>query len=122
MRTPMRRIMSSADQWTQAGAIRFALFFLLTGLYICFHRLFWYDEVFTTLTTRLPDLPTVWKALVQDNADLMGIGYFFIVRPFDKLFGYGEAAIRIPSLIAVIAGMLLVYDTARRLTGPFTGG
>src|SRR5205807_1112522 len=81
----------------------------------------WYDEVFTTLTTRLPDWSTIWKALVQENRDPMPFGYFVVARIFDQMFGPGEIGIRLPSALGVTAGMLLTYDSARRLSNALHG-
>src|SRR5438874_11778901 len=104
-----------AEKWLYAGVLAFVSFFLATSLYISVHRMFWYDEIFTTLTARMPDWHTMWRALVDDNYDPMPFGYFLVARFFDRLFGPGEIGIRLPSALAVAAGMLLTYDTARRI-------
>jgi hypothetical protein len=117
----MRRVSLGSDRWISTGAFVFALFFLLISLYISSRRLFWYDEVFTTLTVRLPEWGSMWRALVEDNWDPMPIGYFAVVRPFDQWFGGREIGIRLPSALAVVAGMLLVYDSARRMSDRLHG-
>ena len=96
-------------------------YFLVTSIYISGHRLFWYDEVFTTLTTRMPDWHTIWRALVDDNGDPSALGFFVVARTFDKLFGPSEIGIRLPSALAMVGGMLLTYDCARRLTDNLHG-
>ena len=111
----------ASDLWVHLGALLFALFFLATSIYISIHRLFWFDEVFTTMTTRLPDWNTVWQALVHDNYDPMPFGYFAIVRSSDLLFGPGELGIRLPSVLGMVGGMLLTYDAARRISNPLHG-
>ena len=98
-----------------------AVYFLVTSIYISGHRLFWYDEVFTTLTTRMPDWRTIWRALVADNSDPSPIGFFVVARTFDKLFGPSEIGIRLPSALAMVGGMLLTYDCARRITDSLHG-
>lgn len=109
------------DRICFAGALLLAAYFLATSLYIASHRLFWYDEVFTTLTTRMPDWHTMWRALVEDNADPTPFGFFVVARIFDKLFGPSEIGIRLPSALAMVAGMWLTYDCARRITDNLHG-
>ena len=60
---------STVERWSFAGALFLVAYFLGTSIFIASHRLFWYDEVFTTLTTRMLDWHTIWRALVEDNAD-----------------------------------------------------
>jgi hypothetical protein len=112
---------AALNRWSFAGAMLMAAYFLITSIYISGHRLFWYDEVFTTLTTRMPDWHTIWRALVDDNGDPSPIGFFVVARTFDKLFGPSEIGIRLPSALAMVGGMLLTYDCARRLTDNLHG-
>src|SRR3954451_17674683 len=103
----------AAERWCMAAAILIAGYFLATSIYISCHRLFWYDEVYTTMTARLPDLHTIWKALTEDNFDPSPFGYFIVARLFDQIAGPSELGIRLPSALAMTAGMLLTYDCAR---------
>ena len=112
---------ATLNRWSFAGTLLLAAYFLVTSIYISGHRLFWYDEVFTTLTTRMPDWHTIWRALVEDNSDPSPLGFFVVARTFDKLFGPSEIGIRLPSALAMVAGMLLTYDCARRLTDRLHG-
>jgi Dolichyl-phosphate-mannose-protein mannosyltransferase len=112
---------TAVDRWTFIGALALAAYFLVTNIYISGHRLFWYDEVFTTLTTRMPDWSTIWRAVVEDCTDPSPFGYFVVARTFDKLFGPSEIGIRLPSALAMAAGMLLTYDCARRATDRLHG-
>jgi hypothetical protein len=68
---------TAVDRWSFAGALLLAAYFLATNIYISGHRLFWYDEVFTTLTTRMPDWHTIWRALVEDNSDPSPFGFLW---------------------------------------------
>ena len=111
----------AVDRWSLAGVMSLTGFFLLSNLYIASHRLFWYDEVFTTLTTRMPDWHTVWRALVEDGGDPSPMGFFIVARTFDRLFGPSEIGIRLPSALAMAAGMLFTYDCARRVTDRLHG-
>ena len=112
---------SALSRLSFAGAMLLAAYFLVTSIYISGHRLFWYDEVFTTLTTRMPDWHTIWRALVDDNGDPSPIGFFVVARTFDKLFGPSEIGIRLPSALAMVGGMLLMYDCTRRITDSLHG-
>lgn len=110
---------TAVDRWSLAGALLLAAYFLVTSIYISCHRLFWYDEIFTTLTTRMPDWQTIWRALA--DSDPLPFGYFVVARVFDKLFGPSEIGIRLPSALAMVAGMLLTYDGVRRVTDRLHG-
>ena len=115
--SPRSSFAATVNRWSFPGALLIAAYFLATSIYISYHRLFWYDEVFTTLTTRMPDWHTIWRALTEDNADPSPFGFFVIARVFDKLFGPGEIGIRLPSALAMTAGMLITYDCVRRQVG-----
>src|SRR4051794_11411238 len=93
------------NRWSFPAALLLAGYFLATSIYIAGHRLFWYDEIFTTLTTRMPDWHTMWRALTQDNLDPSPFGFFVVMRVFDRIFGPSEIGIRLPSALAMTAGM-----------------
>jgi hypothetical protein len=112
---------SKHERWYSIAAGLLAAYFLATSIFIACHRLFWYDEVFTTLTTRMPDWHTIWRALVEDNSDPSTFGFFAVARLFDRLLGPAEIGIRLPSALAMTVGMLLTYDCARRLTNRLHG-
>lgn len=90
-------------------------FYLLSSLWIASHRRFWYDEISTVLIARLPDCATIRSAL-NSAADVLPASYFMLVRVFDRALGPAELAARIPSALALAAGLLIVFDCARRLT------
>jgi hypothetical protein len=86
-------------------------FCLLSSLWIGSHRLFWYDEISTVLVARLPDLATIWRAF-----DVIPPAYFILIKLFDGSFGGTELAARIPSALALTAGLFIIFDCARRLS------
>jgi hypothetical protein len=90
-------------------------FYLFSSLWIASHRRFWYDEISTILIARLPHCATIWKALAS-AADVLPSSYFMLVRFFDRALGPTELAARIPSALALAAGLLIAFDCARRLT------
>jgi Dolichyl-phosphate-mannose-protein mannosyltransferase len=95
--------------------ILLAVFYLLSSLWIASHRRFWYDEISTVLIARLPGCATIWSAL-GSAADVLPASYFMLVRIFDRALGPSELAARIPSALALAAGLLIAFDCARRLT------
>jgi hypothetical protein len=103
--------------WAAAGL---AGFFLVTSIYISSHRLFWFDEVFSVLFARLPNVSTLWKGLLL-GSDLQPMPYYLIVRCFEWIFGRGELAARLPSALALSAGLWFTFDSARRLTNGLYG-
>jgi 4-amino-4-deoxy-L-arabinose transferase-like glycosyltransferase len=96
-------------------AVLVVAFYLLSSLWIAAHRLFWFDELWTVLIARLPNCSTIWKALCIP-IDAMPPTYFYLVRLFDRALGPSELAARIPSALAMAAGLWITFDCARRLT------
>src|SRR5271157_3483638 len=47
--------------------------------------------------------------------------YFMVVRIFDNFFGHTDFSVRLPSALAMTAGLLLTFDCARRLTDGLHG-
>jgi hypothetical protein len=115
---PARR---SIAYWIAATLV--AAFYLVTSVYIASQRLLWIDEIFTVLIARLPGWGTICKVLAE-GADAMPPTYYMVVRSFDHLFGqFGrtEVAVRMPSALAVTAGLVVTFDCARRLTDGLHG-
>ncbi len=110
----------SADKWTLLAAALLAAFYLATSIYISSHRLFWFDEFFTVRIAQLPTWMTIWTAL-SHAADSLPPFYYMLVRAFGSLFGRSEVVARLPSALAMVAGLLLTFDCARRLTDGLHG-
>jgi hypothetical protein len=108
-------IIAGGQKFSLFLGILFVAFYLLSSLWIAFHRRFWYDEISTVLIARLPDYGTIWRAL-SSAVDVLPPSYFVLVRFFDRLFGPSELAPRILSALALAAGLLIIFDCARRLT------
>lgn len=111
---------SSARGWAAAAAVLMASFLLAASIYIAAHRLLWYDELFTVLIARLPNLTTILDGLNHADNN-MPAPYFLLVHFFLKLFPRAEIAARLPSALAVALGLLVTYDCARRLTDGLHG-
>jgi hypothetical protein len=110
----------SAAPWTHIAAAAIAIFYLATSIYISAHRLYWFDEIFIIRIAKLPDIGTMWKTLAS-AADTMPPGYHLMMRLWCHLFGYSEVATRLPSAIAMVVGLLVTFDCARRLTDGVNG-
>lgn len=102
------------ERWTIPFAFGIAALFCAGCVFISLRRMFWFDEVYTTFTTRQPTWISMWRMLVSAT-EPTPFGYFAIARISDHLFGPGEIGIRLPSVIAVTAGLLVTYFCARRL-------
>src|SRR5208283_4664797 len=116
----MNRTAHMTRVWSLIAAGLFAVFYLGTSIYIAAHRLYWFDELFIVRIAQLPDVGTMWKALGH-SADTMPPGYHMLMRILGRLFGYSEVATRLPSALAMVAGLLLTFDCARRLTDGLHG-
>src|SRR6476620_5231745 len=68
-------------------AILLAAFYLETSLLISARRLLWFDEIFTVLMCRLPDIATMERAL-RDGAEQVPLLYLLLMRAFDAIFGH----------------------------------
>jgi len=101
-------------------AAMLAAFYLATSIYIASHRLFWFDEIFTVHIAELPSLAIIYDALGH-AADGLPPGYYILATTAQKLFGSREVAVRLPSALAMTAGLLVTFDCARRLTDGLHG-
>jgi 4-amino-4-deoxy-L-arabinose transferase-like glycosyltransferase len=95
-------------------------FYVVSSLYISAHRQLWFDEILTALVSRLPNLRVMWKALSEIEDQTPPV-YFLITRTFDQMFHHDDIGLRVPSAIALGAGLLVTFDTARRLTDGLYG-
>ncbi len=97
-----------------------AAIYLVTSVLISSRRLFWYDEIFTVTISQLPDVATIWKALAHAS-DVQPPTYYMLVRMFFSLPIPLEVAARLPSALAMVVGMLITFDCARRLSNGVHG-
>ena len=118
--TAPRQDISAGNIWSLGFAIVLAAFYLATSIYIASRRPFWFDEVFVFRIAHVPSIAMMWTALGH-AADTMPPGYHLIMRLWTRLFGYGEVSLRLPSALAMVVGLLLTYDCARRLTNGLHG-
>src|SRR5271166_6970160 len=102
------------------AAAMLAAFYLTTSIYIGSHRLFWYDEIVTAHLAGLPNLATIFDALGH-GADGLPPGYYILAMTTQKLFGSSEVVARLPSALAMTAGLLITFDCARRLSDGLHG-
>jgi len=119
-RTEMKQHPGSAGKLALAAAMLLAAFYFATSIYIASHRLFWFDEFFTVRIAQLPAWTMIWTAL-SHAADSLPPFYYMLVRAFMTLFGTNEVIARLPSALAMVAGLLLTFDCARRLTNGLHG-
>lgn len=79
---------------------------------------YWRDEAATLAAVRRP-----LGALVRmlGNVDAVHGTYYVLVWPVAQLFGTGEVALRIPSLLAMAVAAGLITATGRRIASPTVG-
>ena len=75
------------------------------------NREFWTDEYCTAWVVRDGFAPVFERAWVNN----LSPAYFLIVRCSAELFGYTEAGLRLPSLLAGVLLIPVVYALCRRL-------
>src|SRR5271165_959040 len=115
-----KQLPKAAEKWAILAAALLAVFYFATSVQIAAHRLFWFDEFFTVRIAQLPTWTMIWTAL-SHAADSLPPSYYMLVRAFTSLFGTSEVVARMPSTLAMIAGLLLTFDCARRLTDGLHG-
>ena len=101
-------------------ALLFASFYVGSSLYIAAHRLLWFDEILTALISRLPNARVMWTALSEIEEQTPPL-YFLITRAFDQMFHHADVGLRVPSALALGAGLLVTFDATRRLTDGLYG-
>lgn len=106
--------------WSLIVAALLAAFYLVTSIVIASHRLLWYDEIFAVTISRLPSLSAIWRAMAHAS-DLLPPTYYMLVRFFEQPIGQAEVGARLPSALAMVAGMLITFDCARRLSDGLHG-
>jgi Dolichyl-phosphate-mannose-protein mannosyltransferase len=115
-----KQLTQPSDKLPLLAAAALAAFYFATSVYIASHRLFWFDEFFTVRIGQLPTWTMIWTAL-SHAADSLPPFYYMLVRAFGTLFGRSELVARLPSALAMVAGLLLTFDCARRLTDGLHG-
>jgi len=111
---------SGTERWSLIAAGALAVFYLVSSLYIARERPFWTDEILTVDIAHLPNYATIWSA-VTHAVDGGSPVYDVLVRWSDQVFGGGEVSARLPSALAMVAGLLIAFDCARRLTDGLHG-
>ncbi len=111
---------SATRAWPLLAAGVLAAIYLVTSIVIAAHRLLWYDEIFAVTISRLPSLSAIWEAMAHAS-DLLPPTYYMLLRLFEQPIGAAEIGARLPSALAMVAGMLVTFDCARRLTDGLHG-
>lgn len=107
-------------EWHWSLALLLTGFYVVSSLYIAAHRQLWFDEILTALVSRLPNVRVMWKALSEIEEQTPPL-YFLITRTFDQMFHHADIGLRVPSALALGAGLLVTFDAARRLTDGLYG-
>jgi hypothetical protein len=80
----------------------------------------WFDELATYYIADLPDLATLFEAL-RSSADAQPPLVFLLTRASHSLFGGGELATRLPSILAFGLLSWVLYAFVKRRMGPAHG-
>jgi hypothetical protein len=120
---------SSLDRAGSAAAVlekKWLLFILIFAeVYLAITTLhalrrFWYDELFTYYMTQLPSMRAVWSALMG-GADLNPPLFYAVTRAFQKLFGNGELATRLPAILGFLVMLLCIFHFVSRYGSRLAG-
>jgi len=95
--------------------LRIFLGIFLFGAFLRFFQVttegLWYDEVLTALSMKMSFFDMIKDRLGGGHSPF----YFIIIYPFCKIFGTGELAVRLPSVIASILSIWVFYLLTRKL-------
>lgn len=110
--------------WIEArsGVLAVALCACLAGLSLAIaaRRPFWYDEIITVSIARAPtvkDLLANFRLIYDQTPPLNTL----IVRFVCSLLGWTELAARLPSVIFITAGLLLLFQQVKRFANGLSG-
>lgn len=98
------------------------LFALLSMVYfaqaatIAAHAPFWMDEILTLWTARLPDVASIWSALVR-GAEFTPPLYDCFIHALQQLGITSPLGLRLPSIVAIYIAALATGAIARRHAG-----
>lgn len=101
--------------WTFVAASILAAVYLVISILIARHRLFWYEEIVTIIYSEQPTFAGMWKVFTL-GTDGISPGSYLLTRLFTHLPVALEVSARLPSALAMAAGLLVTFDCARRLT------
>ncbi len=109
----VQRKLESAAESPRAASIALLvlilLYFILTAFAAARHL--WHDELYTLYISTAPSLARLWKEIPLDlNPPLE----YLAVRASTELFGESAYAVRLPSILAFLAGSLCLYRFAAR--------
>lgn len=96
-----------------------AVLALLVRLDLLTDRELWLDEAYTALVVQSESLGEMLRSLATDNYPPL---YFLALRGWTVLFGAGEAAVRLPSVIAGVALVPLLWWLVRAVGRPLGAG
>ncbi len=110
---PSRAVVGRATAWITAlgdawAALAAAAISLALGLYQLGQPSFWIDESYTARTIADP----YWDLRSEHH-----VVYYSFMKPWSALFGSGEVALRLPSVIAAAAACALLVPFGNRLLG-----
>src|SRR6185437_10613364 len=110
--------------WVEAksGLLAIALCVCFAGmsLAIAARRPFWYDEIITVSIARAPTLKDVLAGfhLIYEQTPPLNT---LLVRFICSLFGWNEFVARLPSVMFISAGLLILFHRIRTLTNGLFG-
>ena len=109
-----------AQTWTFIAASILAAVYLVISILIARHRLFWYEEIVTVIYSVQPTFAGMWRVFTL-GTDGISPGSYLLTRLFTHLPVALEVSARLPSALAMAAGLLVTFDCARRLTDGLHG-
>lgn len=119
MKSFFLRFITYTNQWVENNwFLPFALFSLLYFLGAggkAYSKAFWYDELFAWYIAQLPNFSDTWNAFAA--GDLHPPLSHILIRFSQFVFGEGELATRLPSILGLWLGMFLLFLFIKRRYG-----
>lgn len=109
---------AQAHRWSLIAA--FALVYLAMTCYRASRKALWYDELFTVVLARMPDLSSLAKALMY-GVDFNPPLFYLLTRGAEGLVGAGPVGARLPEVIGFGIFCLCLYRFVALRSSAFGG-
>jgi hypothetical protein len=98
LETSAGRISEALNRKKYVVLLLFAIAYTFETCYFASRKLFWFDELFTVYISRLPDLASMWRALLE-GVDFNPPLLYELTKLSEFLLGESSVAVRLPAIV-----------------------
>jgi hypothetical protein len=92
------RLSEKLERQGRTVAVVFSIAYFVLTFYRAYRKLFWFDELFTVHLSRLPDLKSLWRALMT-GVDFNPPLFYLLTRFSEYILGEGHIGTRLPEIV-----------------------